>query len=402
MRFAVIVPFLACCRNRDLGLRIRHRQLAVHRRHAVVSWCTCRELIGSNRIRYRALVRISNRSRYGCCNIITSHQTAYTVCRPAVCRSVIYKCIIFRGNRHGLRVDRQRSVDCSDVVVLRHVLSSVHDLVAFRNRVVARCGVRYIRHAACRCRHQFVSAQKFAARYRYDFILMAVSVIGPFLACCRDRDLDFRLLHRQLAVRRCYAVVSCCSCRELIGGYHIRYWALPRESDRSRYYSADCVASYQSAYIVSAVAVSRSVIGEILTLCRYRHSRRLDRQRSVFRRDCVIRSHVLSTVHDLVACLDRVIARRGICYIRHAARCFRYQLVSFEERAARYSYGFVAMRFAVIVPFVAGCCDRDLFRRGRHRQLTVYLLHAVVSWRACRKLIGIYRVRYWALAREGD
>ena len=339
-----------------------------------------------------------------CLRQIHSLGDADLIPRYALLRAIIGLCVGIAGDRdrHGLRVDRQFAGNCRDHVVRRHVLSTVHDLVAGCDRVVPFRSFRYVRHAAGCGSHQHVAGQQAAARHRYCGVLMRAAVICPCLARRRDRDRHGRFRHGQLAVCCRYAVVARRSRRELVTRYHVCYRALARERDAACDRRTDRVVAHQANHIVSGVAVRVAVVGELFALRCHRHSLRVDRQRAVNRRDHVVRRHVFFAVHDLVAFCDRVVPRRGIRYVRHAAGCGSYQRIAGQQLAARHGNRIVAVRTAVIRPRLARRRDRDRHGRFRHGQLAILCRDGVVPRRAGRELVARYHVIYRALARERD
>ena len=181
-------------------------------------------------------------------------------------------------DRHGLRVDRQRAGDRRDRVVRRHVFRAVHDLVARLDRVVPRRRFGHVRHAAGRSRYKSVARQQTAARYSDRRVRVRVSVIGPRLACRRDRDRHARRRHRQLSVHRRHRVVVRVARGEGVARYLVRYRALARERDAADHNRADRIGAHQTGNVVTAVAVRVAVIREGFALRRHRHSLRVDRQ----------------------------------------------------------------------------------------------------------------------------
>ena len=132
------------------------------------------------------------------------------------------------------------------------------------------------------------------------------------------------------------------------------------------------------------------------------HGSRGDLQRSRYGVDHVVRRHILRAVHDLVACGNRVVARRNVVHIRHAAVGVRHQRVARQQVAARHRDGGVGQRSAVVDHAVACRRDGDEHFSFRHRQLAVRLCDAVVAGRSCRERVAFHRIRHRALAREGD
>ena len=307
-----------------------------------------------------------------------------------------------RRARNGHRRDRQRAVHRRDGVVRAHVFLAVHDLVARRDGVVPRCGLRHVRHAARRLGDQLVAGEQRAARQRDRRVRMRAAVVGPLLARRRDRDRRGGVRHGQRTVRVAYGVVRGRAGRERVARHHVRHRALAREGDGTGHRRADRVAAHEAGDVVICPALRRAVVGEGLVLRRDGHSLRVDRQGAGDRRDDIVRGHVRPAVHDLIARRDGVVPRCGLRHVRHAARRLGDQLVAGEQRAARQRDRRVRMRAAVVGPLLARRRDRD--RRGgvRHGQRTVRVAYGVVRGRAGRERVARHHVRHRALAREGD
>ena len=404
MGLAVIRP--ALCRGRDHQRSFARRdlQLAFVLRDRVVVGLEVRAFGVDDRVR---LFTLGNR-RYTSGRLDVAHfaiHEAVAAYRHVGLRqscAVIRLLSALRRQRYFTRVDRQFAGNCRDRVVVGHVLFAVHDLIARLDRVVAFRRVGHVRHAARGFRYQLVAGQQLAARHRHCGVLMRAAVVGPLVACRRDRDRHRGVLHRQLAVLRGNGVVAGRTARELIALHHVVDRALARERDAAFNNCADLVIADQAVHVVLGPAVRRSVVCEGLILSRDRHSLRIDRQRAGFGRDHIARGHVLFAVHDLVARLDRVVAFRRVGHVRHAARGFRYQLVAGQQLAARHRHCGVLMRAAVVGPLVACRRDRDRHRGVLHRQLAVLRGNGVVAGRTARELIALHHVVDRALARERD
>ena len=207
---------------------------------------------------------------------------------------------------------------------------------------------------------------------------MCAAVVRPALARRGDRDLYGGGRHRQLAVRRRYAVVAGCAGRELVARQLVRCRTLARERDAACYNRCNRVIPYQALYVILSPALRCSVVGEFLILGRDRHVLRIDCQCAGHRRDLVALGHVFFAVHDLVACGDRVVAVSRVSHVRHAAGRRRYQLIPGQQFAARYGHSIVAVRAAVIRPALARRRDRDCHRGVHHRQLAIRRRYDVV------------------------
>ncbi len=182
------------------------------------------------------------------------------------------------SNGHVAFGDGQRTVDRRDRVVVGHVFVAVHHLVASSNLIVAGRSVGHVHYAAFSCRYQSVTRQQAAAGHGHVRIAVRRSVIRPAVVRRLDRDRLLGLHHLQLAIHRRYCVVVCISARELVARQRIRDRALAREHDAARYHGFDRVVAYQAAHFIVVVAMSRSVICELLARRRHRHSLRLNRQ----------------------------------------------------------------------------------------------------------------------------
>ena len=278
----------------------------------------------------------------------------------------------------------------------------MHDLVARLDRVVAFRSVRHVRRASGRFRYQFVAREQFAGRYGHFCVRQRRPVVRLLVVGRFDGDRHGGVRHRQLAVLCRNRVVPGCAGSELVARQFVCHRALARECDAASHRSSDLVAADQSVHIILGPALGFTGIRECLVLGRDRHGLRLDRQRAGLGRDRVVPRHVLFAVHDLVACLDRVVARRGVRYVRRASGRFRHQYVTFEQLAGRYRHFRVRQRRPVVRLLVVGSLDGD--RRGgvRHRQLAVRCRNGVVPGCAGRELIARDLVLYRALARERD
>ena len=151
--------------------------------------------------------------------------------------------MILRRDRHGLRIDRQRAGGGRDHIVRRHVFRAVHDLPAFRDRVVPFRRVGNVRRAACRGSNERIAAEQRALRDRDSRVCQRRAVIRLFVGRRRDRDRHRGVRHRQLAVHRGNGVVVRVARRELIALEHIHNRALAREGNAPRHHRADRVAA---------------------------------------------------------------------------------------------------------------------------------------------------------------
>ena len=145
-----------------------------------------------------------------------------------------------------------------------------------------------------------------------------------------------------------------------------------------------------------------AVVGELLGLRRDGDGRRVDRQRPGLGRDDVAGGHVLVAVHDLVAGLDRVVARRGVGHVGGGAAGGRHELVAGEQLALGHGDRGVRQGAAVVGLGVVGGLDGDLDCGVGHRELAVGGGHAVVAGRAGGELVARQLVDDRALARERD
>ena len=331
MCFTIIRPFLACGRDRDRNFRVRHRQLAVFLRYSIVAGSTLGELIGLHFILYRALARERDASFHDCTDCIIAYQTVNVILRPALCCTIVNECFVLGSNCHCLWFDRQFSGFCSDLIVRCHIFSAVHDLIAFCDLIVVFCSIRDIRDTTRCCRFQLISCQELSACYCDRIVAVCTAVIRPLLACGCDRDCHFRSFHRQLAVILRYSIVAGSTLGELIGLHFILYRTLARERDASFHDCTDRIIAYQAGNVIAVIAVGSSVICELLALCCYCYFLRFDRQFSGCCCDRVVRCHIFSAVHDLIAFCDRVVIRCCICNICHTSRCCRYQPVSCQK-----------------------------------------------------------------------
>ena len=317
-------------------------------------------------------------------------------------RAVIFLLIAVRGNLQRCLRDGQGTGDWGDYVVRRHVLFAVHDLVAFRNGVVSGRGISHVRHAAGGGRHQRIARQQAAFGHGHGRVCVRSAVVGPFLARRGDGDRHGGLRHGQLAVYRRNGVVAGRSSGEFIALHLVRYRALAGEGDASRHHCGDRVAAHQAFHVVLRPALRLAGIRERLVLRRDRHGLRIDRQSAGFRRDHVVRSHVLFAVHDLVAFRNGVVSGRGISHVRHAAGGGRHQRIARQQAAFGHGHGRVCVRSAVVGPFLARRGDGDRHGGLRHGQLAVYRRNGIVAGRSSGELIALHHVRHWALAGEGD
>ena len=127
---AIIRLAVVSCRDRDRHRCIRHRQLAVFCRYRVVAGSSLRELIALEFVRYRALARQRDASGHYCSDRIVTHKAFHVILRPALRCASICERFVLRRDRHGLRVDRQRTRRISDRIIPRKPRYS--SLILFR------------------------------------------------------------------------------------------------------------------------------------------------------------------------------------------------------------------------------------------------------------------------------
>ena len=274
-------------------------------------------------------------------------------------------------------------------------------LHAFRRRSNRHC-------VACAQREDLASAVRrrlcTVVRYCVHFISVHRSIVRPALRRGPDHQSLIALCDLQRAFILRDRVVVSLEVRAFRVYDRVRYFAFGYRRyaagrlDVGRFAFNKSVSAYR--YI--GLRKRRAVVRLLAALARQCYATRIDRQLSSYSRDRVVCSHVLFAVHHLVARRDRVVARRSIRHVRHTTSRFRYQLVAFQQLAARYRYFGILMRAAVICPFIDRCRDRDRHARVRHRQLTVHLGYGVVACRAARELIARYNVINRALTRERD